>query len=86
MTFYFLYRKLLNKIFFFFLHKLFSAAEVDEQELTYADVKILRGRQVQQQRAEVEVEYGQVKISSRPRQPAEPRGDDCVYAKVRHAT
>ncbi|XP_076595944.1 uncharacterized protein LOC143326269 isoform X4 [Chaetodon auriga] len=56
----------------------------DEQELTYADVSIVqrRARQVQP-RAETEVEYGQIKFSQRPRQAAEPRGDDCVYAMVR---
>ncbi|XP_071314352.1 uncharacterized protein [Trachinotus anak] len=57
--------------------------EADEQELTYADVRVLhgQGRQVKQ-REELEVEYGQVKFSERPRQAAEPTGDDCVYARV----
>ncbi|KAI9538976.1 hypothetical protein NQZ68_009053 [Dissostichus eleginoides] len=56
----------------------------DEQELTYAVVKIKQrsGRQVQQ-RAEPEVEYGQVKFSERPRPTADPAGEECVYAKVR---
>ncbi|XP_034086949.1 uncharacterized protein LOC117555969 isoform X2 [Gymnodraco acuticeps] len=55
----------------------------DEQELTYAVVKIKQrsGRQVQQ-RAEPEVEYGQVKFSERPRPTADPTGEECVYAKV----
>lgn len=61
-----------------------SAEEDDEQELTYADVKIVQRQDRQrQQRADMEVEYGQVKFSGRPRQVAEPTGDDCVYAKVR---
>ncbi|XP_076595941.1 uncharacterized protein LOC143326269 isoform X1 [Chaetodon auriga] len=61
-----------------------KAEKEDEQELTYADVSIVqrRARQVQP-RAETEVEYGQIKFSQRPRQAAEPRGDDCVYAMVR---
>ncbi|XP_051277007.1 LOW QUALITY PROTEIN: hemicentin-1-like [Dicentrarchus labrax] len=56
----------------------------DDQELTYADVRIMQrqGRQTQQ-RAEVEVEYGQVKFSERPRQAVEPTADDCVYSQVR---
>ncbi|XP_059202878.1 uncharacterized protein LOC131982284 [Centropristis striata] len=60
--------------------------EEDDQELTYADVRIMQrpGRQVQQ-RAEAEVEYGQVKFSERPRQAVEPAEDECVYAKVRKA-
>ncbi|XP_038555201.1 uncharacterized protein LOC119888614 isoform X5 [Micropterus salmoides] len=47
-----------------------------EQELTYADVRVVQppGRQMQQ-REEVEVEYGQVKISKQPRQTVEPTGD-----------
>ncbi|XP_045887128.1 uncharacterized protein LOC123958014 isoform X1 [Micropterus dolomieu] len=58
--------------------------EEDKQELTYADVRVVQppGRQMQQ-REEVEVEYGQVKISQRPRQAIEPAVDECVYAKVR---
>ncbi|XP_073342414.1 uncharacterized protein [Pagrus major] len=58
--------------------------EDDEQELTYADVRIVQrqGRRVQQ-RAEAGVEYGEVKFSERPRQVAQPAGDDCVYAMVR---
>lgn len=61
------------------------AEDNNEQDLTYADVRIVKrpGRQVQQ-RAEAEVEYGQVKFTARPRQTAEPAGDDCTYAIVRH--
>ncbi|XP_075889111.1 uncharacterized protein LOC142892734 isoform X2 [Nelusetta ayraudi] len=54
----------------------------DDQELTYADVNILKGRKVPQ-KTEEDVEYGQIKISRRPRQIAEPKEDECVYAKVR---
>ncbi|XP_029368949.1 T-cell surface antigen CD2-like isoform X3 [Echeneis naucrates] len=55
--------------------------ETDEQELTYADVRILQRQGLQvKQREEVEVEYGQVKFSERPQQIAD---DDSVYAKVR---
>lgn len=56
----------------------------DEQELTYADVNILKARKVPQ-KTEEDVEYGQIKISQRPRQTAEPKEDECVYAKVRVA-
>lgn len=54
----------------------------DEQELTYADVNILKDRKVPQ-KTEEDIEYGQIKISRRPRQIAEPKEDECVYAKVR---
>lgn len=56
----------------------------DEQELTYADVNILKGRKGPQ-KTEQDVEYGQIKISQRPRHLAEPKEDECVYAKVRVA-
>ncbi|XP_049442676.1 uncharacterized protein LOC125894961 isoform X3 [Epinephelus fuscoguttatus] len=60
--------------------------EEDDQELTYADVRIVQRQGMQmQQRQETQVEYGEVKFSERPRQPVEPAGDDCVYAKVRKA-
>ncbi|XP_040904831.1 uncharacterized protein LOC121188949 [Toxotes jaculatrix] len=61
--------------------------KADEQELTYADVRVVQrqGRKVQQ-RPQEEVEYGQVKFSRQSRQIAEPAGDDCVYAKVRKGT
>ncbi|XP_074530492.1 uncharacterized protein LOC141793603 isoform X1 [Halichoeres trimaculatus] len=57
--------------------------DIDEQELTYADIKVVprQGRQIH--RAEREVEYGQVKFSQRPRPPVEPAGDECVYSMVR---
>ncbi|XP_017279597.2 T-cell surface antigen CD2-like isoform X2 [Kryptolebias marmoratus] len=61
-------------------------AEEDDQELTYADINIVqqRGRRAEQRAMEEEVEYGQVKISTRPRQ-SEPVMDDTVYAQVRKA-
>ncbi|XP_049898209.1 uncharacterized protein LOC126388896 isoform X1 [Epinephelus moara] len=60
--------------------------EEDDQELTYADVRIVQRQGMQmQQRQETQVEYGEVKFSERPRQPVEPAGDDCMYAKVRKA-
>ncbi|KAG7230275.1 hypothetical protein INR49_024379 [Caranx melampygus] len=61
-----------------------TCEEAGEQELTYADVRILQrqGKPVKQ-REEVEVEYGQVKFSEQPRQAVEPAGNDCVYAMVR---
>nr|XP_033488318.1 uncharacterized protein LOC117260480 isoform X1 [Epinephelus lanceolatus] len=60
--------------------------EEDDQELTYANVRIVQRQGMQmQQRQETQVEYGEVKFSERPRQPVEPAGDDCVYAKVRKA-
>ncbi|XP_053284196.1 hepatocyte cell adhesion molecule isoform X9 [Pleuronectes platessa] len=57
--------------------------EGDEQELTYADVRIKQRGPVQQRANPEEVEYGQIKFSERPRRTVEPREDDCVYAKVR---
>ncbi|XP_069027914.1 T-cell surface antigen CD2-like isoform X2 [Embiotoca jacksoni] len=55
----------------------------DDQEVTYADVRIVQRQQRQvEQREKVEVEYGQVKFSGRPRQ-TQPVGGDCVYADVR---
>ena len=46
-----------------------STEEEDDQELTYADVKIVQrqGRQMHQ-KTEMEVEYGQVKFSGQPQQ------------------
>ncbi|XP_047196576.1 uncharacterized protein LOC118112525 isoform X1 [Hippoglossus stenolepis] len=55
----------------------------DEQELTYADVRIKQRGRVQQRANPEEVEYGQIKFSERPRRTVEPTDDDCVYAKVR---
>ncbi|XP_033949252.1 uncharacterized protein [Pseudochaenichthys georgianus] len=55
----------------------------DEQELTYAVVKIKqRSGRLLQQRAEPDVEYGQVKFSERPPPTADPTEEECVYAKV----
>ncbi|XP_069027315.1 cell surface A33 antigen-like [Embiotoca jacksoni] len=55
----------------------------DDQEVTYADVRIVQRQQRQvEQREKVEVEYGQVKFSGRPRQ-TQPAGEDCLYANVR---
>nr|XP_046261360.1 uncharacterized protein LOC124067792 isoform X4 [Scatophagus argus] len=59
-------------------------AEDDEQELTYADVKIVQQPVRQrQQKAEAQVEYGQIKFSEQPRQTDPPPRDECVYAMVR---
>lgn len=57
--------------------------EDDEQELTYADVRVVK-RQVRRepQKEEAGVEYGEVKFSGRPRQSTQPAGDDCVYSMV----
>lgn len=65
-------------------HKKNSKDDEDDQELTYADVRIVpkQGRQTQP-RMEMSVEYGEVKVSGRPRQTFETPNDDCVYAKVR---
>ncbi|KAM6923691.1 uncharacterized protein FYW49_006143 isoform 1-T1 [Xenentodon cancila] len=56
--------------------------EEDDQELTYADVRVVQ-RQKRQvvQRAEEEVEYGQVKFTKPPQQN-QTAADDCIYAKV----
>ncbi|XP_026185500.1 T-cell surface antigen CD2 isoform X1 [Mastacembelus armatus] len=51
----------------------------DEQELTYADVRVMQ-RNERQVRTEEQVEYGQVRFSERPQQTA---ADACVYAQVR---
>lgn len=59
-----------------------SAQVEDGQELTYADVKILKGGQVPQMTVDQDVEYGQIMISNRPRHKAEPKEEECVYAKV----
>lgn len=57
--------------------------EADDQELTYADVKVVqRQARRMEQSAQEEVEYGQVKFTKHP-QRSEPAADDCVYAKVR---
>ena len=63
-----------------------SKEEEDDQELTYADVNIVQrpGRQMHQ-KAEMEVEYGQVKFSGRPQKTVQPKEDECVYAKVRNS-
>ena len=62
------------------------STEEDDQELTYADVNIVQrpGRQMHQ-KAEMEVEYGQVKFSGRPQKTVQPKEDECVYAKVRNS-
>ncbi|XP_072251915.1 uncharacterized protein [Leuresthes tenuis] len=59
-----------------------KAEEEDDQDIIYADVRMVQrqGRRVEQ-RAEAEVEYGQVRFSERPQQ-TESAADDCVYAKV----
>ncbi|XP_069027347.1 cell surface A33 antigen-like [Embiotoca jacksoni] len=55
----------------------------DDQEVTYANVRMVQRQQRQvEQRGKVEVEYGQVKFSERPRQ-TQPAGEDCLYANVR---
>lgn len=66
-------------------HSVFSSAEEDnEQEVTYADVRIMQRQERQaQQTAEVEMEYSHVKFPARSRQSVAPTTDDCVYAQVR---
>ncbi|KAF7668457.1 hypothetical protein LDENG_00011900 [Lucifuga dentata] len=55
----------------------------DDQDVTYADVRIMQCQRKQRhENLEMEVEYGQVKVSGAPRQAVEPSVDDCVYAKV----
>ncbi|XP_029020413.1 uncharacterized protein LOC114863993 isoform X2 [Betta splendens] len=63
-------------------------AQNHEEELTYADVRIMQRQRTQPQQKE-EVEYGQVRFSARPQQsvapapaPATAPAEDCVYAKV----
>ncbi|XP_071373462.1 uncharacterized protein [Centroberyx affinis] len=55
----------------------------DAQDVTYADVRIMqRQAKPRQEKAQMEVEYGQVKVSGGRRQPTKPTEDDCVYAMV----
>ncbi|XP_077389076.1 uncharacterized protein LOC144026337 [Festucalex cinctus] len=56
----------------------------DQEELTYADVRIVnQSTRSIKVREEVEVEYGQVKFSERPRRTVKTAKDDaCVYAQV----
>lgn len=72
-----------NWISYFFHSAENTGVNPDEHELTYAAVKIVprQGRQIK--RPEMEVEYGEVKFSQRPRPPVEPAGDECVYSMVR---
>uniref|UniRef100_A0A096MCB7 Uncharacterized protein n=1 Tax=Poecilia formosa TaxID=48698 RepID=A0A096MCB7_POEFO len=58
--------------------------EEDDQEMTYADVRIVKkqGRRVEKSE-EADVEYGQVKFSKKPRiSQTNPTVDDTVYAQV----
>ncbi|XP_034037185.1 hemicentin-1 isoform X2 [Thalassophryne amazonica] len=58
--------------------------EEEDHEVTYADVKILQCQtRPKHKMQEMEVEYGQVKVSGERWQTTEPTEDDCVYAKVR---
>ncbi|XP_017162429.1 uncharacterized protein LOC103471283 isoform X2 [Poecilia reticulata] len=59
--------------------------EDDDQEMTYADVRIVKkqGRRVEKSE-EADVEYGQIKFSKKPRlSQTNPTVDDTVYAQVR---
>lgn len=62
----------------------FLSAEEDEQEITYADVRVVQrtGRPIHQ-KAEMEVVYDHVKVSGRPQRTVEPVEDGCVYSEVR---
>ncbi|XP_019730350.1 uncharacterized protein LOC109518750 [Hippocampus comes] len=56
----------------------------DEEELTYADVRIVnQPRRSIKMREEVEVEYGQVKLSQQPRGTVAAKNDASIYAHVR---
>ncbi|CAL1613291.1 unnamed protein product [Knipowitschia caucasica] len=57
--------------------------EEDNQELTYADVRILRqpGREPQP-KSEEEVEYGQVKFSNQSPHASVAEDNVCIYSKV----
>lgn len=64
-----------------------KAVEEDDQEMTYADVRIVKKpeRKVEMS-AEADVEYGQVKFSNRPKSRPNQSNltlDDTVYAQVR---
>ncbi|XP_061758120.1 platelet-derived growth factor receptor alpha-like isoform X2 [Nerophis ophidion] len=60
-----------------------SDTREEEQDLTYADVRILTQPQQQMKgRQEVAVEYGQVNFSQRPRSTIKLEQDGCVYANV----
>ncbi|KAM4586737.1 pregnancy-specific glycoprotein 22-like isoform 2-T2 [Fundulus diaphanus] len=58
--------------------------EEDDQELTYADVRIVKKQERKvEQSAEVDVEYGKIKFSKRPRRDqSKSTMDDAVYAQV----
>ncbi|XP_035983344.1 contactin-1-like isoform X3 [Fundulus heteroclitus] len=59
--------------------------EEDDQELTYADVRIVKKQERKvEQSVEVDVEYGKIKFSKRPRQDQSKStvDDDTVYAQV----
>ncbi|KAK7922795.1 hypothetical protein WMY93_009697 [Mugilogobius chulae] len=57
--------------------------EEDDQELTYADVRILRQPERMPQTSEGEVEYGQVKFSNQSPHISVAEDNACIYAKVR---
>ncbi|XP_077434799.1 uncharacterized protein LOC144059528 [Vanacampus margaritifer] len=55
----------------------------DQEDLTYADVRIVnQSTRSIKVRGEVEVEYGQVKFSERPRRTVKAESNACVYAQV----
>lgn len=64
-----------------------AAVEEDGQEMTYADVRIVKKQERKVEKsAEADVEYGQVKFSKRPKSrpnQSNPTMDDTVYAQVR---
>ncbi|XP_072295635.1 uncharacterized protein [Eucyclogobius newberryi] len=57
--------------------------EEEDQELTYADVRILRQPGRRLQTSEGEVEYGQVNFSNQSPHISVAEDNACIYAKVR---
>ncbi|XP_061643771.1 uncharacterized protein LOC133484751 isoform X2 [Phyllopteryx taeniolatus] len=67
-----------------FMQKKKKSDRKDEEELVYADVRIVdQPRRSIKVREEVEVEYGQVKFSEQPCRTVAMKDDGTVYAQVR---
>ncbi|MEQ2220173.1 hypothetical protein ILYODFUR_002683 [Ilyodon furcidens] len=63
-----------------------TKVEEDDQEVTYADVRIVKKQERKEEVNVADVEYGQVKFSKRPKSRPDrpnPTMDDTVYAQVR---
>ncbi|MED6279352.1 hypothetical protein CHARACLAT_033583, partial [Characodon lateralis] len=75
-------------IAFICAHKKKKATKVeeDDQEMTYADVRIVKKQERKEEVNVADVEYSQVTFSKRPKSRPDrpnPTMDDTVYAQVR---